>query len=214
MTKSTQRCVIGGVLVFALLASDADRAFAQQRGAAAAQQSNAPAAKDVAQSVVLPLGYLIGPDDILSIVYWRDKDMSMDVQVRPDGMISLPLINDVLAAGQTPEQLREKLTEESKKYIEDPSVTVVVKDIKSRRVFIQGQVAKQGQYPLTGPMDVLQLIALAGGMGEYADSKNIVVLRIENGKQVAHKVNYKELITGKRLQQNIQLKPGDTVVVP
>jgi len=214
MTKLTQRCVIGGVLVSAFLAGGASRALAgQQGGSPAPQHSNAPAAKD-APSVVAPLGYLIGPDDILSVVYWRDKDMTMDVQVRPDGMISLPLINDVLAAGQTPEQLREKLTEESKKYIEDPSITVIVKEIKSRRVFIQGQVAKQGQYPLTGPTTVLQLISLAGGIGEYADTKNIVVLRIDNGKQVAFKVNYKEVISGKKLAQNIELKPGDTVVVP
>jgi polysaccharide export outer membrane protein len=212
MTTLTERRVIGGVLMFALLAGGAHRAFAQQ--SAPSQRSNAPAAKDPATAVVLPLGYSIGPDDVLSIVYWRDKDMSMDVQVRPDGMISLPLINDVLAAGQTPEQLREKLTEESKKFIEDPIITVIVKDIKSRRVFIQGQVAKQGQYPLTGTTNVLQMIALAGGMGEYADSKNIVVLRIENGKQVAHKVNYKEVISGKKLAQNIELKPGDTIVVP
>jgi polysaccharide biosynthesis/export protein len=215
MTKLTQRCVIGGVLVVAFLAGNAPRALAGQRGGPApSQRSNAPAVKDAPSAAVLPLGYSIGPDDILSIVYWRDKDMTMDVQVRPDGMISLPLINEVLAAGQTPEQLREKLTEESKKYIEDPNITVIVKEIRSRRVFIQGQVAKQGEYKLSGPTNVLQLISLAGGLGEYADSKNIMVLRVENGKQVAHKVNYKEVISGKKLAQNIELKPGDTVVVP
>src|SRR5206468_1564929 len=118
------------------------------------------------------------------------------------------------AAGLTPEQLREKLEEESKKYLEDATIAVVVKQINSRRVYISGQVGKQGPYPLTGPTTVMQLISLAGGIGEFADSKNIVVIRTENGRQVAHKVNYKELIAGKKLAQNIELRPGDTVVVP
>jgi polysaccharide export outer membrane protein len=161
-----------------------------------------------------PPGYVIGPEDILSIVYWRDKDMTADVQVRPDGKISLSLLNDITAAGLTPDQLRERLVEESKKYIEDPNITVVVKTINSRKVFITGQVAKQGPYPLTSPTTAMQLIALAGGLAEYADSKNITVLRTENGKQVAFKLNYKEVTSGKKLSQNIELKPGDTVVVP
>jgi len=157
---------------------------------------------------------VIGTDDILSIVYWRDKDMTTDVQVRPDGKISMSLVNEVVAAGLTPDQLRERLTEESKKFMEDPNLTVIVKAINSRKVFITGQVAKQGPYPIMGPTTVLQLIALAGGLGEYADSKNIMVLRTENGRQVAHKVNYKEVIAGKKLAQNLELKPGDTIVVP
>jgi polysaccharide export outer membrane protein len=161
-----------------------------------------------------PPGYVIGPDDLLSIVYWRDKDMTTDVQVRPDGRISMSLLNEVVAAGLTPDQLRERLTEESKKYMEDANITVVVKQINSRKVYITGQVAKQGPYPLAGPTTVMQLISLAGGVGEFADSKNIMVLRTENGRQVAHKVNYKDLIAGKKLNQNIELKPGDTIVVP
>ncbi len=151
---------------------------------------------------------------MLSIVYWRDKDMTTDVQVRPDGKISLSLLNDVTAAGLTPDQLRDRLMEESKKYIEDPNITVIVKTINSRKVFITGQVAKQGPYPLTGPTTAVQLIALAGGLAEYANSKNIVILRTENGRQVSYKLNYKEVVSGKKLAQNIELKPGDTIVVP
>jgi polysaccharide biosynthesis/export protein len=180
---------------------------------AAQKQPPAPAPV-VPAGVPTPPGYVIGPDDVLSIIYWRDKDMTADVQVRPDGRISLSLLNDVVAAGLTPDQLRERLVEESKKYIEDPNITVVVKTINSRKVFITGQVAKQGPYPLTGPTTAMQLIALAGGLGEYADSKNITILRTENGKQVAFKLNYKEVTSGKKLSQNIELKPGDTVVVP
>lgn len=161
-----------------------------------------------------PPGYVIGPDDVLSIVYWRDTDMTTEVQVRPDGKIALSLINDVDAAGLTPEQLREKLVEASKEYFEDPNITVIVKTINSRKVYIMGQVAKQGPYPLTVPTTVMQLISLAGGLGEYANSDNIRVLRTENGRQMAYRVNYKDLRSGKKLQQNIELKPGDTVIVP
>src|SRR5262245_31610971 len=167
-----------------------------------------------AAAVNPPPGYVIGADDILSIVYWKDKDMTTDVQVRPDGRISLSLLNEVTAAGLTPDQLRERLTDESKKYMEDANITVVVKQINSRKVFITGQVAKQGPYSITGPTTVMQLISLAGGLAEFADGKNIVVLRTENGRQVAHKVNYRDVMAGKKLAQNIELKPGDTVLVP
>jgi polysaccharide export outer membrane protein len=163
---------------------------------------------------VVPPGYVIGADDVLSIVYWKDKDMSSDAQVRPDGRIALPLINEVQAAGLTPEQLREKLTEESKKYMEDANITVVVRQINSRKAFITGEVNKPGPYPLTSPTTVLQLIAMAGGLREYADSKKIVIMRNDKGRQVSLQFNYKDVVSGKNLQQNIDLKPGDTVVVP
>ncbi len=163
---------------------------------------------------VVPPGYLIGADDVLSIVFWKDKDMSAEAQVRPDGRIALPLINDVQAAGLTPEQLREKITEESKKYMEDANVTVVVREINSRKAFITGEITKPGPYPLTSPTTVLQLISLAGGLREYADSKKIVIMRTVNGKQTSLKFNYKDVVSGKNLTQNIELKPGDTVVVP
>ena len=179
--------------------------------AAAATSAAVPV---VPGAVTPPPGYLIGPDDVLSIVFWKDKDMTSDVQVRPDGKISISLINEVMAAGLTPDQLREHLTEESKKYLDDANITVVVKQINSRKVYITGQIAKQGPYTLSGPTTVMQLISMAGGVAEFSDSKNIMVLRMENGRQVAHKVNYKELVAGKKLAQNIELKPGDTIVVP
>jgi polysaccharide biosynthesis/export protein len=162
----------------------------------------------------LPPGYLIGPEDVLAILFWRDKDMSADVVVRPDGKISLPLINDVDVAGLSPDQLRERLTQVASKFIPDPSLTVVVKEIHSRKVFITGNVGKPGAYPLSGDMNVVQLIALAGGLAEYADAKNIVVMRNDGGTQQGFKVNYKDVVKQKNVQQNIALKPGDTVVVP
>jgi polysaccharide export outer membrane protein len=177
-------------------------------------EATAPDPRTIPAGVAVPPGYLIGPEDVLSIVYWKDKDMSTDVAVRPDGKISVPLLNEIQAAGLTPEQLREKLVEQSKKYIEDPSVTVVVKTINSRKVFITGEVGKPGPYALTSPTTVLQLIALAGGLRDYADSKKIVIVRTENGRQMTYKFNYKEVSAGRKLQQNIELKPNDTIVVP
>lgn len=192
--------------------------FAQgQKPAATAQSAPATAAAAAAPrptDPVLPPGYVIGTDDVLSIVYWKDKDMSADAKVRPDGRIALPLINEVQAAGLTPEQLHRKLTEESKKYMEDANITVVVREINSRKAFITGEVNKPGPYPLTAPTTVMQLISMAGGLREYADAKKIMIMRSENGRQTSLPFNYKEVAGGKNLQQNIELKPGDTVVVP
>ena len=165
--------------------------------------------------VPTPPDYVIGPDDMLAIVVWRDKDVSTEVMVRPDGKISLPLLNDVQAAGLTPEQLRAAITTAAEKYMESPSVSVIVKAINSRKVFIMGQVNKPGPYVITTPTSVLQLIAIAGGLQEYADSKNIRVMRTDTaGKAESFRFNYKDVAAGKNLAQNITLKPGDTVIVP
>ena len=186
-----------------------------------AQSSSSPPAKGTpaaaaesgtTSTVTTPPGYVIGVDDVLSIVYWRDKEMTNDVVVRPDGMISLPLLNDVAAAGLTPTGLRDRLMEESKQYVKDPNVTVVVKQINSRRVFITGEVGKPGPYQVTSPITVIDLIAMAGGLTQYAHRKDIIVLVNQNGKRVTHKFNYNDI--GKNPAQNIELKPGDTVVVP
>jgi polysaccharide export outer membrane protein len=167
-----------------------------------------------ANGATVPPDYVVGPDDVLQLVFWREKDMSAEVTVRPDGMISVPLVNEVTAAGLTPDQLRERIMTEARRYTQDPTVTVVVKQINSRRVFITGEVAKPGPYPLTGPISVVQLIALAGGLQDFADSEHIRIMRKENGKPVSYKFNYKSVMKGKDLQTNIDLKPGDTLVVP
>jgi polysaccharide export outer membrane protein len=173
-----------------------------------------PATRPAVVGIEPPPGYLIGADDILNVVFWREKEMSTDVVVRPDGRITLPLISDVHASGLTPEQLRARIHEEASKYIQDPSVTVVVKQINSRRVFVTGLVGKPGAYPLSNPTTVLQLLSMAGGISEFADQKKIIVLRNENGQQKALKFNYKDVTRGRNLQQNVLLEPGDTVVVP
>ena len=193
-------------------------------GAAAAQQpaatppaspaTTAATAPPAPTGVDLPPGYVIGPEDVLTVIFWRDKEMSTEVAVRPDGKVTLPLVNDLDAAGKTPEQLRLHITEAAARFVEAPTVSVFVKAINSRKVFITGMVSKSGAFPLTGPTTVLQLISMAGGLHEFANSKNIIINRIENGKQVAMKFNYNDVRQGKKLEQNIELKPGDTVVVP
>jgi polysaccharide export outer membrane protein len=184
--------------------------------AGAALHAQTPAAAPRAQSPApaVPPDYVIGAEDVLSVVYWRDKEMSTEVSVRPDGKISLPLLDDLQAAGLTPIELRDHLVERSRRYIEDPSVSVVVKQINSRKVFITGEVAKPGPYPLTAPTTVLQLIALAGGLRDYADAKKIVIVRAESGHQISYAFNYKDAASRRNLKQNIELKPGDTVIVP
>jgi polysaccharide export outer membrane protein len=161
----------------------------------------------------LPPSFVIGVSDVLSVTFWRDQRMSGDVVVRPDGMISLPLLNDVHAAGSTPEQLAGILAQAAVKFIADPDVTVVVKEIHSRRVFVLGNVGSPGMVSLSGDMNVLQLIAVAGGLLEYADKDNIVIIRTENGQEKRLKFNYNDVLKGKNAKQNILLQPGDTIVV-
>jgi polysaccharide biosynthesis/export protein len=165
-------------------------------------------------AIVPPSDYVIGPDDVLGIVFWREKELSADVVVRPDGKISLPLLDEISVVGLTPAELRAKVMAEANKLVEDANATVVVKQINSRRVFITGAITKPGAYALTGPMTVVQLIALAGGLVEFADGEKIKIMRTEKAAPVALPFNYKLFSEGKDLAQNISLKPGDTVIVP
>lgn len=200
-----------------LLLTVAVSAAAQTAAPQAPAGSKPPPAAGKPQPVAgVPVApdYVIGPDDVLAIVVWREKDISGEVAVRPDGKISLPLLNDVQAAGFTPEELRKHLTEVASKFIEEPEVTVIVKAVNSRKVYITGQVAKPGPYSIGGPTNVLQLIAMAGGVLEFADTKNIVVMRNEKGQATTYRFNYNDVLRGRNLKQNIELKPGDTVVVP
>lgn len=173
-------------------------------GGQAAESATAPAAP----------AYVIGPGDVLGIVFWRERDLSGDVTVLPDGTITLPLINEIPAAGLTPEALRLRVVEAARNFVKDPTATVVVRQINSRRVFITGMVAKPGPYPLFQSMTVLQLIATAGGVLEYAKRDQIVIIRPEGGQQRSFKFNYKDVSQERNLLQNIALMPGDTVVVP
>lgn len=203
------------ILLFAVCLTPAMSATVQQQpqgqspAATAAKSATPPAAP---AQIVPPSDYVIGPEDKLGILFWRDEAMSAEVTVRPDGKISLPLLNDVHVAGLTPESLRVQLLATAKTFVAEPSVSVVVREINSRKVFITGQVARPGAYPLTSPTTVLQLIAIAGGLGEFADPKKITIIR--PGQKEPIKFNYDDVRKGKNLQQNVLLKIGDTVVVP
>lgn len=200
---------VGAALVAAALYAGPIAEGAQQPAQAA------PNGGATSAGAVVPMpDYLIGPDDVLSIMFWREKELSAEVIVRPDGKISLPLLNDVVAAGLTPEQLRQRVMEQAQQFIQDPNATVVVRQINSRRVFIVGSVAKPGPYPLTGPTTVLQLIAIAGGLQEYADAGKVSIMRTEGGRTMTYRFNYRDVVKRKNLRQNIELKPGDTVIVP
>jgi polysaccharide export outer membrane protein len=198
-----------GAIVLALALT-----FAGLTGSGTAQARQRVPSPTSAATVTVPPDFVIGPEDVLGVMFWREPDISGDVAVRPDGVITLPLLGDIKAAGLRPEQLREQIEAAADKYLTDANVTVLVRQINSRKVFITGEVTTPGPYPLTGPRTVMQLIALAGGVTEYADTENVSILRQEQGRTRALKFNYKDVAKGKKLEQNIQLQPGDTVVVP
>jgi polysaccharide export outer membrane protein len=158
--------------------------------------------------------YLIGPEDVLDISVWKEPDVSRVVPVRPDGRISLPLINDVQAAGLSPQQLAGSVSEKLKKYLNGPQVTVIVTAINSQRVFVVGEVLRAGAFPMLPGMTVLQALSSAGGFTTFADVKKIHVVRLRNGKQVEIPFNYRDVLKGDNSEQNIKLEPGDTIVVP
>jgi len=158
--------------------------------------------------------YVIGPQDVLDINVWKEPDMTRVVRVRPDGKISLPLINDVQAAGVTPQQLAADVTTKLRKFLTEPQVTVIVTQINSQRVFVIGEVLHAGAFQLVPGTTVLQALANAGGFTTFADVKKIHVMRLVNGKHTELPFNYREVLKGDNPDQNIKLEPGDTVVVP
>ena len=184
-----------------------------------AGQTQKPAASSnakpvaAASSVALPTDYVIGVEDVLSVVFWRDKDLSADVVVRPDGKISLPMLNDVMAAGMTPEALADVVSKAATKFVRDPGATVIVKEIRSRKVYIIGEVFKPGTIQLANEMNVLQAIGEAGGFVEGADKGDVIIVRNESGKERRFKFNYNDVVKGKNPAQNIRLVPGDTIIV-
>jgi polysaccharide export outer membrane protein len=175
---------------------------------------NGNGSKDDRSSPTDDPNYVIGAQDVLDISVWKEPDLTRTVPVRPDGKISLPLLNDVQAGGLTPTQLATQITERLKKYVTDPQVTVIVTAINSQRIYVLGEVSRAGAYVLLPGMTVLQALSSAGGFTQFAKVKNIYLLREENGRQVKYSFNYKEFINGKNPKQNIAVKTGDTIVVP
>jgi len=158
--------------------------------------------------------YLIGVEDVIQVVVWKNPDLSVTVPVRPDGKISLPLIDDVQAAGITPLKLKEELTRRWKAFLSAPEVSVILKEVNSFKVFIVGQVTRPGELQLRGPTRLLQALSLAGGFTSFADSSSIVILREAAGREARREINYHKVVSGKRPDDNILLRRGDTVVVP
>jgi polysaccharide export outer membrane protein len=199
-------------LVLAVVPAKAQGTTGSQQTA----QSAVPAMPDdtVKKSATADPNYVIGAQDVLDINVWKEPDVSRIVPVRPDGKISLPLLNDVQAAGLTPAQLAAQVTESLKKYVTNPQVTVIVTAINSQRVYILGEVLRPGAFPLLPGMSVLQALSSAGGFTQFAKVKNIFVRRVENGKESKYPFNYREVIGGKKPEQDILLKAGDTIVVP
>jgi polysaccharide export outer membrane protein len=199
-------------LIGVVMPAQAQQAANDKQPAAqsAAEDTSAASSKAATQDP----NYIIGAQDVLDISVWKEPEVSRVVPVRPDGKISLPLLNDVQAAGLTPSQLAAQLTVSLKKYVTSPQVTVIVATINSQRVYIIGEVLRPGAFPMLPGMNVLQGLSSAGGFTQFAKTKSIYVLRMENGKQQKYPVNYKEVVSGKHPDQDILLKAGDTIVVP
>ena len=178
------------------------------------EESQPEAKKPLVPPPITDPTYVIGPQDMLNVNVWKEADISGSVQVRPDGKVSIPLLNDVQAAGLTAMQLSTQITAGLKKYVTDPRVTVVVTAINSRRVYVLGEVTHPGGFVLLPDMTVLQAISDAGGLTQFAHGKKIYVLRNENGQQVKYPFNYNKVLKAENPEQNFPLKSGDTVVVP
>lgn len=179
-----------------------------------AKDAKSQATPSAAQAAAQDPAYKIGAQDVLRIDVWREDQLTRTVPVRPDGKITLPLLNDVQAVGLTPTELAGVIRDGLKKYVTNPQVTVSVSEINSRRIYVTGEVTKAGAYQLLPHMTVLQALSGSGGFTAFARVKNIYVLRTENGKPVKIPFNYKEAIAGKNPEQNIELQSGDVVVVP
>jgi len=196
--KRTLAVIIGLVLGFA-------------GGVVAAQSTNSSPAPPASSQA--PATYVIGPEDVLYVSVWKEPDLTNTLPVRPDGMISLPLLGDVEAAGHTPTQLADAITAKLKKYVTDPHVTVVVTQMNSQRFYVMGEVQHTGSMNLLPGMTVLQALASAG-FTQFANTKGIYVLRNVRGVQQKIPVNYRKLVKGENIDQNLTLRPGDTIVVP
>jgi len=205
--KSAWRAVGAATVLIASIA------FAQDPPAPSAATSTPEKVMAAPPSSVAGPDYVIGPEDVLHIAVWKENDLTATLPVRPDGKISLPLLDDVQAAGLSPKQLALSVTEKLKKYIADPRVTVVVTAINSKRVYLVGEVLHVGAMPMLPNMTVLQALSSAG-LNQFANTKKIYVLRTANGKQQKLPVNYRELVKGQQIDQNYVLQPGDTIVVP
>ena len=157
--------------------------------------------------------YVIGVEDVLNVVVWKEPELSMSLSVRPDGKITVPLVGDIAAAGSTPEELSAALREKLAVYIREPVVSVIVQAINKFKIYVLGEVGQQGEINLTRKTRVLQAIAIAGGLSQFADKSDIILIREIDGAEMRIPIDYKKLIKGTETGQNIYVKPGDTILV-
>lgn len=169
----------------------------------------------IAQEHPAPVGeeYVLGVEDKLSISVWKEPDLLKTVTVRPDGKITFPLVGDVQAAGRTARQLTDDLAKALTRFIKEPVVTVVVEEINNFKVFVLGEVTTQGALTLRRRTRLVEAIALAGGMSQYADKSNVLLMRFEDGKEIRTRIDYRKVVSGERPESNVYLKPGDTIIV-
>lgn len=211
-------------LTLAILASASIASAGQNATAASVQKATKVAVpapgKTAATAPEAPAdpvdpNFIIGPSDVLKVSVWKEPEISGTVPVRLDGKITLPLAGDIMASGLTTDQLQLSIREKLEPYLNEPEVTVIVQEAKSKKVNIFGRVSKPGSYELTKPTTVLDGIAMAGGLADFAKASKIYVLRATpDGKTERLKFNYKDVLKGKNPGQNIQLMPHDTIVVP
>lgn len=161
-----------------------------------------------------PSSYRVGPEDLLEISVWREDALKKEVLVRPDGGVSYPLIGEVQAAGKTVLEIREEISKRLERFIPDPAVSVAILKVGSQRIYVIGKVNKPGEYPIGRYVDVLQALSMAGGLTPFADSNDIRVMRREGDRQTVLPFEYGRVVRGQKLEQNIQLRGGDVVVVP
>jgi polysaccharide biosynthesis/export protein len=211
--KRAKKLALLSWVLFVAAGTLAQSSDPSKSGDAKAGEARTSKPADTVQETGASSDYVIGADDILHISVWKEPELSEQLPVRPDGKISMPLLNDIPAAGLTPLALKDSITEKLKKYIADPRVTVVVTAMNSQRIFVTGEVLHTGPITLLPQMTVLQALAQAG-FTQFANLKGIYLLRMVNGKQQKLPFNYKEVVKGNHPEQNIFLKPGDTVVVP
>jgi polysaccharide export outer membrane protein len=166
------------------------------------------------RTLVPDANYRIGVGDVLSVDVWKEPELTHTTPVRPDGKISLPLLDDMAAAGLTPTQLATAITGHLREFLVNPHVTVMVAEINSRQIYVLGEVTHAGAYPMLAPITVMQALSVAGGLTPFADANRISVMRTEDDRREIFHFRYKDVASGRKPEQNIPLKPGDTVIVP
>lgn len=213
--KNLQMVVALIVLCGCVAAQEVAKAVPAAGSAEVAKGSGDGSSTTTAAAKVDPNAYVLGAEDVVNISVWKEPDVTRTVSVRPDGMISLPLVGEVKAGGLTPLELQAQLKRGLAKFLDSPEVTVIVENAKSHRFNVVGEVVKPGSYDLNTTVTVLDALAAAGGLKDFAKSKQIYILRKNaDGSDQRLPFNYKDVIKGKHSEQNVALAPHDTVVVP